>query len=262
VKRPKKVRKVMTQDVALQELKFKVDFPKNQFILLLPMEMWLEILKFLPLKDLAALSGVDKTFYHLSGNEKRWKELCLRSTPTLPNSVFNQTYKTVYASSNLGPKKCSKCGSRTTRKVHQSLICSFCQPSFVLTKTQVKRVYMLKDEDLPHIQQVQTPKGVLFLKSDVEQYAIEKFKGIGGFAQEIQNRQKKRKRPTKQSRERKGKRTPILTEKPTPALSGKQAPMIVDKPTQSVPNLPIPYENVLCCTTTTNQTLSSNMEWE
>ncbi len=80
------------------------------------------------------------TYVVLAGNHPRFKELCTSLSLPPPTAKFNQTYKTVYAISKLGPKRCQKCGLKTTRRpvVDNVVICRYCQPIVAFTKTQAK----------------------------------------------------------------------------------------------------------------------------
>jgi len=196
-RKPRKIRKAITKDVMLQELRFRERVPQNHIVQRLPSEMWFETFKFLKIKELIRLSAVDKTFYILSGNEQRWKSLCIRHELGIPNESLNQTCKTVYAYFNLGPKKCSKCGTKTTRHMPcwNMSICLPCQPSIALNRTQAKKIYMLNDEDLSRIQPIENSKALLYLKSDVEQCIVEKYKGTDGIETEMMKRKKKEHAP-------------------------------------------------------------------
>ncbi len=95
----------------------------------------------LSLFDLLQLSCVDKFFNHCAGNDLRWRQKCLQLNVTKrPNVELSETWKTVYAMSVIGDKKCQKCGVKTSRKLKDwdMSICRGCQAGFLLTKTQAK----------------------------------------------------------------------------------------------------------------------------
>jgi len=121
-------RRDVTCEFILDSLKYyKLD--NDIFVCNLPVEMWVEILNWLPMISLLDTTVLDKRFYVLAGNHPRFKALCVTLTLPDPNPLYHQTYKTVYATSNLGPKRCHKCCTKTTRKPFVDIkICRYCQP--------------------------------------------------------------------------------------------------------------------------------------
>jgi len=203
-KKERKIRRVLDQDSVVRELKIKGIVATDHIVRHLPLEMWYEISKFLTDRELMTFSTVDKTFYSLAGNERRWKLLVQELVLPCPNAEINQTFKSIVASFNVGPKKCAKCGARTTRRVAawNMSICRSCQQAIALTKTQAKKLYLVNDEDLSSIHSIGTPTAALFLKSDIEQLSIKKYNGIVGLENEIQRRKmKKENQPLKTHKE-------------------------------------------------------------
>jgi len=196
-KKQKRCRKQLTQECIVTELKCKSD--SNQLLLQLPTEIWIEILNYFTKLDLMVLTTVDKHFYYLGGNHDYWRKICF-DKHLYPLEAIHQTFKNKYAVSKLGPKHCQKCGNTTTRKLPLLgiVICRECQPTVALTKTEAKQLYMLKEEDMKNIPSIECgPSGsqlrtLLFLKSDVENFAVSKWKGIDGVQSEILRRKSRK----------------------------------------------------------------------
>jgi len=189
---------MFTQDCVMTELRYKVesDMEEEHWLILLPTELWIEVFQFLNFSELLKLTLVDKRFNFLVGNHPFWHKICLDLKLPEPLPLI-QTYKSIFAASKLGPKKCQKCGITTLRKIFAGnlLICQECQPSILITKTQAKNLYMLNDNDmitLPLFSEtnssVSRRTATFFLKSDVEDLSMSKFNGIHGVEQEILKR--------------------------------------------------------------------------
>jgi hypothetical protein len=192
-------KRVFTQATVVESLKIGCQGQAYMFCHL-PRDVLREIMSHLSFKDLMTLCLVDKFWYSMAGNDYRWQEMCAHLALQEPVAELQQTYKNVYALSKVGRNKCQKCGKRTSRKLEtwNLVVCKRCQGTVVVTKTQALRCYMLKEEHLKNLKTHETagtafrPKTILYLKHQVEQVAMDIWKGVPQMELECQKRLQRR----------------------------------------------------------------------
>lgn len=196
VKTPKKNKKEKTTKKQVEEVVEHVasNEPDLDLTKMFPNEIITHILSFLAYKDVLR-TFYDKRWAALGNSREVWGTFCRKMRWTLPVNNRKMTFKDLFMRRITSKSFCSSCGCKTTAKfpLLQITLCSNCrnkEPEFAtLNKTQSKALYFLDDIDLSRVKFVVTNVGwgrkkYVYLKSDIEAAAFEKFGGEEGFEKE------------------------------------------------------------------------------
>ncbi len=138
----------------------------------IPQEIILDITEYLDLKDVIALSGVNKSFNKACKNNTLWKNKCIKdyNKHGIPSQGYLEYYKFLYES------LCVCCYRQAHSRDHfyNHLVCHSCkliQPKYITyCKTELKKELYLKENEISLINHKKLTNTYMFLRSQVIEY--------------------------------------------------------------------------------------------